>query len=127
MGAVVISTKKGIEGIKLKSTNPPFIEEKNQNLLKRILQIINKNKKIKSKSINLKKYYLKKYSMKNILNEFIKKMRFKDLIRNSTVLSSPGYNFNIYITFINTYSFKSSRIRKLWKLYYFPFYINVFY
>ena len=72
LGAVVISTKKGIEGIKLKSTNPPFIEEKKTKFIKKILQIIKENKKIKSKSINLKKYYVKKYSMKNILNEFIK-------------------------------------------------------
>ena len=72
MGAVVISTKKGIEGIKLKSINPPFIEENKSKFIKKILQVIKENKKIKSKSINLKKYYLKKYSMKNILNEFIK-------------------------------------------------------
>ena len=72
MGAVVISTKKGIEGIKLKSTNPPFIEENVSKFIKKILQIIKENKKIKRKSINLKKYYVKKYSMKNILNEFIK-------------------------------------------------------
>tara|TARA_B100001989_G_C24512493_1_gene451225 strand:- start:214 stop:1296 length:1083 start_codon:yes stop_codon:yes gene_type:complete len=73
LGAVVISTKKGIEGIKLKSINPPFIEEKKTRFVRKILQIIHKNKKIKSKSINLKKYYLKKYSMKNIISEFIKK------------------------------------------------------
>jgi len=71
LGAVVISTRKGIEGIKLKSTNPPFIEENKSKFIKKILQVIKENKKIKRKSINLKKYYVKKYSMKNILNEFI--------------------------------------------------------
>ena len=60
MGALVISTKKEIEGIKLKSINPPFIEEKRQNLLKKILQIIHKNKKLKRKSINLKILLFKK-------------------------------------------------------------------
>ena len=54
LGAVVISTKKGIEGIKLKSINPPFIEEKKSTFIKRILQIINNNKKIKAKSLILK-------------------------------------------------------------------------
>ena len=73
LGAVVISTKKGIEGIKLKSINPPFIEEKKIKFIKKILQIIYENKRIKDKSVNFRKYYLKKYSMKNILNEFIKK------------------------------------------------------
>tara|TARA_B100000614_G_C14131227_1_gene320126 strand:- start:36 stop:482 length:447 start_codon:yes stop_codon:yes gene_type:complete len=73
LGAIVISTKKGIEGIKLKSINPPFIEEKKAKFIKKILQVIDENKKIKNKSIDFKKYYLKKYSMKNIINEFLKK------------------------------------------------------
>ena len=38
--------------------------------------------------------------MKNILNEFIKKMRFKNLIRNSTVLSTPGI-ISIFISLLS--------------------------
>ena len=53
LGAVVISTKKGIEGIKLKSTNPPFIEENKSKFIKKILQVI-KEKKIKVNLLILK-------------------------------------------------------------------------
>ena len=34
LGAIVISTKKGIEGIRLKSKNPPFIINDNNLFLK---------------------------------------------------------------------------------------------
>ena len=71
LGAIVISTKKGIEGIKINSKNPPFIISNKKLFLKKIIEIIKKNKKIKKKSIYNKKYYLKNYSMKNILKKFI--------------------------------------------------------
>ena len=71
LGVVVISTKIGIEGIKLNSTNPPFIINKDVKIIKKIYQIIKENKKFKKKAINLSDFYLKNYSMKNILKKFI--------------------------------------------------------
>ncbi len=71
IGTIVVSSKKGIEGINVKKMNPPFIADSDKSFIKKILEIIKKNKKIKYKSINSKKYYIKKYSMKNILNKFI--------------------------------------------------------
>ncbi len=71
LGAIVISSKKGIEGIKLKSSNPPFIEDKKLKLIKKILQIIKNNKRLKKKSTQLRSFYLKSYSMKNIVKKFI--------------------------------------------------------
>ena len=71
LGVVVISTKKGIEGINLKELNPPFIVERNKKILNSLIYIIKKNLKLKRKSLSNKKYYLKKYSMKNITNKFI--------------------------------------------------------
>ncbi len=71
LGAIVISSKKGIEGIQLKSCNPPFIIKKQGNMMNKIIEIIKKNKVIKKKSISQKSYYLQKYSMRNVLKEFI--------------------------------------------------------
>ena len=47
LGTIVISSKKGIEGINLKSLNPPFVINKKSDLIKIILQIIRNNKVIK--------------------------------------------------------------------------------
>ena len=71
LGAIVISSKKGIEGIQLKSSNPPFVTAKLKNMTNIILEIIRRNRVIKKKSISQKKYYLKKYSMKNVVKKFI--------------------------------------------------------
>lgn len=71
IGAVVISSKKGIEGLKIKSLNPPFIVNKKNEIIKRIVHIIKNNKFVKKKSIKDKKYYQKLYSMKNIIKKFI--------------------------------------------------------
>ena len=73
IGAIVLSTKKGIEGIKLKNINPPYIVKKRENLKKEIFKILKNNKKIKLKSIKDKNYYFKNYSMKSITQDFIKK------------------------------------------------------
>ncbi len=73
IGAIVLSTKKGIEGIKLKNLKPPFIESDRKNFVKTICKIIKKNKSIRSKSMNDKVYYKNLYSMKNITKDFIKK------------------------------------------------------
>ena len=71
LGTIVISSKKGIEGINLKKTNPPFITDGDKNFINKILNVIKNNKKFKSKSNNLKKFYVENYSMKNILKKFI--------------------------------------------------------
>ena len=71
LGAIVISTKKGIEGIKIHSKNPPFIISNKKLFVKKIVEIIKNNRKIKKRSIIDKKYYLKNYSMENILKKFI--------------------------------------------------------
>tara|TARA_Y100000389_G_scaffold173780_1_gene183212 strand:- start:185 stop:1270 length:1086 start_codon:yes stop_codon:yes gene_type:complete len=73
LGAIVISTHKGIEGIDLKNTSPPFIANKESNIIKLIIDVIKNNQKIKIKANKDKTYYLKKYSMKNITRSFIKK------------------------------------------------------
>jgi hypothetical protein len=77
IGAVVISTKKGIEGIKLNNKNPPFIISDMNLFIKKIIEVIQNNKKLKKKSIIEKNYYLKEYSMKNILNKFINENKIK--------------------------------------------------
>ena len=71
IGAIVVSSKKGIEGIKTKTFNPPFIIDKNKRLIQNLLKIIKDNKNIKRKAILDKNYYLKKYSMKNLIQKFI--------------------------------------------------------
>jgi len=71
LGAIVISSKKGIEGINLKKNNPPFIFETEKKLIRKIYDVNKNYKKYKSHSINLKKYYLKKYLMKNIVKKFV--------------------------------------------------------
>ena len=71
LGTIVVSTKKGIEGIKFNSSNPPFIIDKNSTFVKKIIEIIKNNKKIKRKSMKFSNFYLKNYSMKNIMKKFI--------------------------------------------------------
>ena len=80
LGAIVVSTQKGIEGIDLKSQNPPYITSNRKKISKIIFEIIKKNKIIKVKAVKQRFYYLKKYSMKNITKIFVKKIlnRLKD-------------------------------------------------
>ncbi len=73
IGAIVLSTQKGIEGINLKNLNPPFVTNNRKNFLKIIYRIIQDNKDIKYKSLKDKSFYKNKYSMKNITQNFIKK------------------------------------------------------
>ena len=70
LGAIVISSKKGIEGINLKKINPPFIADSDKDFIHKIFNVIKNNKKFKNKSNNYKKFYVEKYSMKNILKKF---------------------------------------------------------
>lgn len=77
LGTIVISTKKGIEGIKLKNNNPPFVISNIKLFPSKIIEIIKNNKKYKKKSINEKNFYLKEYSMQNILKKFINENKIK--------------------------------------------------
>jgi len=61
IGAIVVSTPKGIEGIDLKTKNPPFITGSTKKIISTIVTIINKNKIIKKKSIEQRDYYIEKY------------------------------------------------------------------
>ena len=72
IGAIVVSTPKGIEGIDLKIKNPPFIMGNTKKIIKNIVTIINNNKIIKKKSLEQRDYYMEKYSMKKITENFIK-------------------------------------------------------
>ena len=71
LGVTVISSKKGIEGIDLRTINPPYIINNKNKFVSKTLEIIKQNKKIKNKSIKNKKYYLDKYSMKKIIQKFL--------------------------------------------------------
>lgn len=71
LGTIVISTSKGIEGINLKSINPPFVVNKKKQFVSKIVNIIKYNKKIKRLSNKSKSYYLEKYSMKNVVKRFL--------------------------------------------------------
>ena len=68
---IVISSKKGIEGIKLDKVNPPFIVDSKLKLIKKLIEVIKNNVSLKKKSMDSKNYYLKNYSMKNIVDKFI--------------------------------------------------------
>jgi|TARA_B110000027_G_C16116041_1_gene300141 glycosyltransferase involved in cell wall biosynthesis len=72
VGAIVVSTTKGIEGIDLKYKNPPFVKDNIKEITNIIVTIINKNKIIKKKSLAKKNYYYEKYSMKRNTENFIK-------------------------------------------------------
>ncbi len=71
LGAIVISSQKGIEGIKIKSLHPPFIFKSKNDLIRKINYIIKNNILIKKKAIRNKDYYQKNYSMKNIIKKFL--------------------------------------------------------
>ena len=72
VGTVVVSTPKGIEGIKLKNKNPPYIINKKKLIINIIKKIMNNNKILKKKANLDKTYYKKIYSMNNITKNFIK-------------------------------------------------------
>ena len=74
IGAIVVSTSKGIEGIDLKVQNPPFIIDNTKKIISTITSIIKKNKIIKEKSNDQKYYYINKYSMQKATRNFIKKI-----------------------------------------------------
>ena len=73
IGAIVLSTSKGIEGIELNKKNPPFIFNNSKKLLKIITYVIKNNNKIKKITVKNRSYYRKKYSMESITKNFVKK------------------------------------------------------
>ena len=72
VGAIVVSTIKGIEGIDLKSKNPPFVTDNIKEFNNTITTVIARNKTIKKKSDAQKNYYFEKYSMKKNTENFIR-------------------------------------------------------
>ena len=72
IGAIVVSSPKGIEGIKLKNKNPPFILTKKKLIINIIKKVIKNQKTLKKKANFDKVYYKKTYSMNNVTKKFIK-------------------------------------------------------
>ena len=72
VGAIVVSTIKGIEGIDLKSKNPPFVTDNIKKIRHIVTTVISKNKDLKKKSFRQRNYYFEKYSMKKNTENFIK-------------------------------------------------------
>jgi len=77
LGSVVISTKKGIEGIELLNNNPPFIVNKREKVTNILFKILSNKINFKSKAKKDSFYYKKKYSMKFITKNFLKDYVFK--------------------------------------------------
>ena len=73
IGAIVLSTSKGIEGIELNKKNPPFVFNNSKKLLKSITYVLKNKKKIKKITVKNRSYYRKKYSMESITKNFVKK------------------------------------------------------
>lgn len=72
VGAIVVSTNKGIEGIDLNGKNPPFVTDNIKKIRHIITTVISKNKALKKKSFEQRNYYFEKYSMKKNTENFIK-------------------------------------------------------
>ena len=70
LGCVVLSTKKGIEGINIIKKNPPFIINKKK-MIDKLITILKKDKELKLRSNKIKQYYINLYSMKSITRRFI--------------------------------------------------------
>ncbi len=72
LGTIVISSSKGIEGIKLNKKNPPFIVNNKIKIIKALVMVIKNFNQLKKQSNKDKIFYKKTYSMENITNNFIK-------------------------------------------------------
>jgi hypothetical protein len=77
IGTIVISTTKGIEGIKLNASNPPYVISTREEFLKKISNVLKNYKKNRMRSESDKYYYLSQYSMNNVTKNFIKKYLLK--------------------------------------------------
>ena len=72
LGTIVISSSKGIEGIKLDKKNPPFIINNKNKMIKTLTKILRNLKQLKKRSNKDRFFYKKHYSMENITYNFIK-------------------------------------------------------
>lgn len=72
IGTIIISTSKGIEGIKLKNKNPPYIANDKKKFIDTLTQILKNFDQIKNKSNRNKTFYKNNYSMEKITTKFIK-------------------------------------------------------
>ena len=70
LGAIVVSSKVGIEGIKTIGT-PPFIYSNQYELFRILIKTIKNYKDIKKKAITFRRYYLNKYSVQRNTKNFI--------------------------------------------------------
>ena len=71
LGTIVVSTKKGIEGINLFRKNPPFIAKNKREMIKVIIYILNNFDKLKKISEKERTFYKQNYSMNYITKKFI--------------------------------------------------------
>lgn len=71
LGAIVVSTSKGIEGIDLLNKNPPFISNDKKSFISTLSKVIKNQKNFRKKAKFNSQIYKKKYSMKNITHKFI--------------------------------------------------------
>tara|TARA_Y100001935_G_scaffold253109_1_gene258490 strand:- start:7371 stop:8480 length:1110 start_codon:yes stop_codon:yes gene_type:complete len=72
LGTIVISSTKGIEGIKLNKKNPPYIVNDKNKIIKTLIMVFKNFNRLKKKSYKNKIFYKNTYSMKNITYNFIK-------------------------------------------------------
>jgi len=78
LGAIVITSREGVKGIKLpKKINPPFVFYKYSEVYKIIINVIKNNVFLKKKSkINLS-FFIKNYNMENIVKKFLQEQNYK--------------------------------------------------
>jgi hypothetical protein len=71
LGAIVVTSKDGVNGLILpKKINPPFIFSKYSKLFKIIDTVIEHNKTLKISSKLRSNFFIKKYNMKNLVEKF---------------------------------------------------------
>ena len=76
LGCIVLSTKKGIEGINTIKKNPPFVASKKK-FLNLLTYILKNQSKLRVISNKRKKYYKEIYSMEKITKKFIEEVSLK--------------------------------------------------
>ena len=72
LGGVIVSSKIGIEGIKIISA-PPFVYKNDVELISILFKIIKNYKNIKKQSYANRNFYLKNYLMSENIKKFVKK------------------------------------------------------
>ena len=79
LGALVITSREGIKGIKLpKKINTPFVFGKYNEVYKLINKVIRNNIFLKKKSKKNIKFFVKNYNMEDIVKKFLQE-------QNSTI------------------------------------------